>query len=644
MKTTLIPSLIIFYLAALLSNSDLFSNKALPAEDIFHTPDNLKENVLFWKKIYTDVSGNEGLIHDRENPQIIYKKIYIGDSRGAFRRNTLKKSFNEIQVMLKNIQKNPSATWSEAEQQIYTQYKNAGIVNQIPDAAERIRFQQGLKEQYKLGLERSGAYLPFILETFAKYGIPLRIAYLPHVESSFNIEAYSRVGAAGMWQFMSYTGKLFMKVDYKIDERRDPFKSTIAAAKLLRKNYETVQSWPLAITAYNHGLASICRAVSQTGCRDLGVIIDQYKNHRFRFASKNFYGCFIAASEIAMNAADYFTDINYHPPLLFKEIELDSNLPPKILAKNLGLSMEELKQMNPAIRPVVFKKNLPIPKTYKLHIPIHHDISKAKQALAAIPKEIKQFAGKDYFYHTVKKGETLFAISKKYGISTDIILAGNEIEANYRIYIGQILRIPSSLTISSHPASQEKIASTSHTKVDQTIIKKVEKAEAKELPKLGQQSGEKLDETFDASLYNLDIIINPAKKTGVLTVSLNETLGHLAEWLNVPIQRLRSMNRLKRQTIRVNQKVQIPVSGNLDDFNQKRLEFHMAIEEDFYSQYQIIGTKEKKIRQGENLWSICKDDEIPVWLLKKYNRNIDFNTLSIKSFITIPVIEPRQSR
>jgi membrane-bound lytic murein transglycosylase D len=353
----------------MLASLFLFQGKAV-GEDAFVIPPNLQDNVEFWKQIYTEISLKEGVIHDRDYPIIIYRRIGIGGKTGSARRNYIKENINAVEQLLKNMAQKSPEQWTGMEQQVADLFKQYANIDEIKDAASRVRFQLGQKERFKDGLERAAAYMPFILSIFEQYKIPTRIAYLPHVESSFNTDARSRVGAAGMWQFMRGTGRIFhLKIDTKIDERCDPVKATIAAAKLLAGNYERLQSWPLAITAYNHGPESIVRAVQETGSRDLGVIIDQYQNRRFKFASKNFYGCFIAASEIALNPEKYFSDIMYHPPLKYNEIRLKSSARPKTLAKNLGISEQKLKELNPALRPIIFNRQLPIPAGYNLRIP-----------------------------------------------------------------------------------------------------------------------------------------------------------------------------------------------------------------------------------------------------------------------------------
>jgi membrane-bound lytic murein transglycosylase D len=630
--------------------------------EIFPTPEHLKDNVVFWKKIYTEVSLTEGILHDREYPLIIYKKVTIGSRKGRSRSRFIRYHKNLVVQTLKMMSRKRFSQWTSKEQEIadlFTRYAN---MNELKTAWKRIRFQQGQRERYKEGLERSGAYMTFIRMMLKIFNIPDRIAYLPHVESSFNINAYSRVGAAGMWQFMRRTGRLFnLKIDYLIDERRDPIKSTIAAARLLLQNYSELKSWPLAITAYNHGLASMKRAVRVTGSRDIAVIIQKYKNRRFRFASKNFYSCFLAASEIAANAEKYFSDINYHPPLQYKEIQLESYLQPKTLEKHLGISQDKIKEMNPALRSIVFSRQLPISPGFKLRIPASMSPQSAKEKLAAIPASEKKSASTILKYYTVRRGDTLSRISRRFRVSINTILIANRISSKNRIYVGQVLRIP--VRISSSASSKKTIkpeptvtAAASPPKpkpqpppenpavksaAPNTTPKETLNNAALEKPKDSTP-----DEGFDATLYHLEVKPLQGNYYAIITASVEESLGHYAEWLNTSVNKIRRVNGWRR-SIRLNQKIKIPLKNqlsSLEQFKARRLEYHMAQEEDFYNQYQVVETKYRVVKYGDTLWSICnRDEEIPIWLLMKYNPDINLQRLKTKTRLTIPVIAPKNN-
>ena len=158
------------------------------------------------------------------------------------------------------------------------------------------------------GLARSGAVIDKFKQTFLSHGLPVDLVYLPCVESSFNFKAYSKFGAAGIWQFTHSTGRRYMEINYVVDERRDPFISADAAARLLKKNYAELKEWPLAITAYNHGLAGMRRAKNAKGSYE--EIVKSYKSRSFKFASRNFYSEFLAARIVAKNPEKYFGKID----------------------------------------------------------------------------------------------------------------------------------------------------------------------------------------------------------------------------------------------------------------------------------------------------------------------------------------------
>ncbi|MDQ1352286.1 MAG: LysM peptidoglycan-binding protein [Acidobacteriota bacterium] len=445
--TTPIMVLIIFFFAFsfFLAGQEVEAGQAAGKEaepDLFETPDCLKDNVAFWKKIYAEISLEEGLIHDSEYPLVIYQKVTVGNLKGRQRRQMVGKYMDAIKQSLKIINGKPQSQWSEKEKEIFALFQLHGDITDLKDAPARLRFQLGQKERFKEGVERAAAYLDYIRKVFTEYGVPLRIAYLPHVESSFNINAYSKVGAAGMWQFMRKTGRLFMNVGYNVDERRDPFKSTVAAAKLLKLNFAELQSWPLAITAYNHGTESMKRAAELFGTKDLGVIIEKYKYRKFRFVSKNFYSCFLAASEIAANPEQYFSNLDYQPPIPYNEITLDSYFKPAVLAKHLGISQEELADLNPALRISVFRHQMSIPRGFRLRIPPSITPEAAATRIAAVPRTSPGAGSQGYQYYSVEKGDTLYRIALDFGVSMETILAANDIERENRLSIGQVLRIP----------------------------------------------------------------------------------------------------------------------------------------------------------------------------------------------------------
>jgi membrane-bound lytic murein transglycosylase D len=176
----------------------------------------------------------------------------------------------------------------------------------LDDLRENLHTQIGIKERFREGVIRSGRYLEAFQQILEKEGVPSEVALLPLVESSFENRALSSAGAAGIWQFTRGTGRLYLTVGRKLDERLDPAKATRAAARLLHDNYNALGTWPLAITAYNHGRAGMQRAQSEVGSSDITKVINEYKGSLFGYASMNFYSEFLAAVDVYNNYAQYF--------------------------------------------------------------------------------------------------------------------------------------------------------------------------------------------------------------------------------------------------------------------------------------------------------------------------------------------------
>ncbi|MDO5575828.1 MAG: transglycosylase SLT domain-containing protein, partial [Fibrobacter sp.] len=405
-------------------------------ETQFPVPDILISNVEFWKKIYSEVSLSEGLIHDRDYPEIIYAKV-----KGTSKTPAVIQKRKEITNALNSISNKQKSEFTQNETEIYNKFKTNP--DALKGAVDRIRFQQGQMERFKEGLKISGMYLDTIRGILKKYGVPLQLAYLPHVESSFNTHAYSKVGAAGMWQFMRGTGRLYgLEIDYVIDERRDPVLATDAAARFLAANYRELQSWPLAITAYNHGVYGMKRAVKQTGSTDLAVIIQNYKSRSFQFASSNFYGCFLASCEIAENHKKYFPNLVLDKPIKYNDLKLSGYIEPDIICKYLNIPKSKLIALNPGIRPTAFEAHKMLPKGLILHIPSEISKQDAIVAINSIPDSLKRSEPPRPQYYNVRKGDNLYLIASRLGVSVNDLANENNISRLNRIYSGQVLRVP----------------------------------------------------------------------------------------------------------------------------------------------------------------------------------------------------------
>jgi len=226
---------------------------------------------------------------------------------------------------------------------------------------KRLRFQLGQADRFKEGIVRSGRWQDYIRTEFRLLNIPSQLAALPHVESSFRTDAKSHVGAAGMWQFTRSTGRRFMRVDHVLDERLDPFIASRSAGLLLKNNYETTGTWPLALTAYNHGAAGMRRASKQMGGTDIVKIVREYKGRTFGFASRNFYNAFLAALDIDQNTEKYFGKVERDKPRVLRAVDLPAYYTPQGLLNAFGLKHNVFKSLNPALLSTVWANHKYIP-------------------------------------------------------------------------------------------------------------------------------------------------------------------------------------------------------------------------------------------------------------------------------------------
>jgi len=414
-------------------------------ETLFPKPAELVDAVEFWKRVYTEVSTSEGFIHDDTNLSVVYEKIQLPDnssSRG--RENYVKNIKRKYEAILRTLASGKRTGLTDEEQRVLDLWPKDVSNRDLRDATDQIRFQLGQSDKFRAGLLRSGAWKPYIVKTLKDMGLPTDIAALPHVESSFNYKAYSKVGAAGLWQFMRSTGRRFMRVDHIIDERMDPLKATIAAGQLLENNYAVTGSWPLAITAYNHGAAGMRRAAIQLGTTDIVTVIKRYKSRSFGFASRNFYVAFLAATEIDSEPEKYFGKLELYPPVDYELVELPAFISADAIIKKLQISRDDLMETNPALRPAIWDGNKYIPKGYELRLnrKTVADIESAKQAIAQLSSQYMNAEQKPDRFHRVSRGQTLSSIASRYGVRMNDLVALNNLHSRHSIRVGQLLRLP----------------------------------------------------------------------------------------------------------------------------------------------------------------------------------------------------------
>jgi len=381
-----------FYQFTLIWICIILSLSTIPAlsSQVFPMPEEIEDNVAFWIRIFTQFSTDEVVIHDSDHPMIIYKVIdlssYGSELSARERWDLVEDTKDRYKETLKSLAMQPKPilfdSLNQRERDLYILWAEVNKPDKFEQAMTNIRGQLGLRDRFIRSIQRSGRYYDEMVSVFESYGLPPELCFLPHVESSFNHLAYSKAGAAGMWQFTRYTGHLFLRINNIVDERLDPFISTRAAARLLKKNYMELQSWPLAITAYNHGLYGMKRARQQLGTDDFGEIVSKYKSRTFGFASKNFYAEFLAACHVAEQQDKYFPKIRIHEPVHYKIVNLDDYLTFRQISEKFDVPIRTLKKHNPAFRRAVTQEYRKIPKGYQLRIPMTEGIVSTANAMS----------------------------------------------------------------------------------------------------------------------------------------------------------------------------------------------------------------------------------------------------------------------
>ncbi|MEJ2054822.1 MAG: transglycosylase SLT domain-containing protein [Calditrichaceae bacterium] len=496
------------------------------------------------------------------------------------------------------------------------------------------------------------------------------------VESSFNYKAYSSAGAAGIWQFTRGTGKQFLKISYEVDERLDPILATEAAAKLLKRNYDALGTWPLAITAYNHGAYGMKRAVRRMKTKKLNAIIKGYRSRYFKFASRNFYCEFVAALHVMQNYETYFGKINFENPIKFKEFPLARYIKYESLSKYLNVNDDLFRKYNPALRLSIYNNSKYVPKGYRVRLPA--DLS-PDSLLAAIPETEYYAKQKRSKYYRIRYGDNLSAIARRFGTNVSTLMSINNISNAHYIRRGMTIRLPDKTDAPVFAAIEKN---------EQKTVVKTEKFKPENKPEeikpTGQLASRDADvitittpiqiepddpplspalwypELPDSSIANVDEgiasvmpntismadleieFLQEQPSVGFISVEPEETLGHYADWLQIRTQTIRNWNKLAYGTpLQLNQKIKLVFTTvDADDFSRKRLEYHRGIEEDFFMNYEITDTTTHVIRNGDNIWYLCNYVyNLPYWLIVDYNKDVDFNNLRAGDELVIPSVK-----
>jgi membrane-bound lytic murein transglycosylase D len=694
---------------------------AAAEESPFVRPAELEPDIAFWRRVYTEVTTEGGLLHDQDDLGVVYEVMKLpSDLSQKQRQKRIEDAKKKYSRILDRLAAG-ATDLSEEEQRVLDLWPKGTRRSRFEEAAEGVRFQLGQSDRFREGIVRSGAWREHIAATFKKMGLPTELAALPHVESSFNTYAYSKVGAAGMWQFMRGTGRRFLRIDAAVDERLDPYRSTEAAARFLEQNYIVLGSWPLALTAYNHGPGGMKRAQEQLGTSDIVTVVRKYNSRSFGFASRNFYVAFLAALEIDSDPDKFFGQIRRNANDTSLVLEVPAFVPASRLATVLELDRDELRRLNPSLLPSVWRGARHVPRGFELRVPNTINLDEVLGQLSGGEHYDAQVAETQ---HRVRSGESLSSIATRYGTSIAAIAELNNLDRPYRIRAGQVLALPGSrqqapVAVVASAGRPEAAAPPPKPPTPPTgvvggeenryVVKRgdtLEKIAAKH--GLSQDSLMELNNIRNRNfLYEGQVLalarsaraappveaevpvevvasapvpepaedteaaeptsereaeeIGPALVAGTqaadsadpadysvgadetVMVQAAETLGHYAEWLDVRASDRRRLNKMSFATpVVVGRKVKLSFAKvTQDQFEARRMEYHRQLQEVFFTQFRIKDTATHVVRPGESIWVIAQQRyNIPIWLLRQYNPDLDLGDIRPGTKLVIPIVEP----
>jgi membrane-bound lytic murein transglycosylase D len=612
------------------------------AGDPIPRPAELERDVQFWVRVYTEVNTDSGFLHDERNLGVVYETLrFAPKTPSRDRQPVVDAKKDEYAAALRRIAASTGPLSAE-DQRIRNLWGPDATSSELLDATQYIRFQLGQSDRFRAGLERSGAWQSHIADTFASHGLPAQLAVLPHVESSFNPAAYSKVGAAGLWQFMRSTGRRYMRIDNSVDERLDPFRATEAAAQLLSYNYRLLGTWPLALTAYNHGAAGMRRAKEAMGTDDIVKIARHHKSPSFGFASRNFYVSFLAALVIDSNPDKYFRDLERATEVKFQEVRLPANTPASAIVRAVKVDRDELRELNPGIRPAVWQGQRKVPAGYRLRLPLAGEAWTedllAKRLGAEAPLRV--------------------AAAQPAEAAPSTAAAASPTAAAKPAPASKPVPKPAAATAAASPAraapAPAKVAAPVAGSVP-TVVAQIESAQdAKAVAVVGKPAARAQPVTA-AQADDLGPSLGPAIETpqsadpidysitnDSIAVAADETLGHYAEWLGTTAARLRQLNKMKfGQPVLIGRRIKLEF-GEIprEDFEQQRREYHRVLQASFFAAHRIVGTDVYTVRRGDSLWTVRqRSGQLPVWLLQQYNPDVDMGEMRAGVEIVVPKVE-----
>jgi membrane-bound lytic murein transglycosylase D len=709
-KTTIAPWC---FIAIVISASTAYAGNT---SQQFPRPSELEPDVRFWTRVYTEVDTNGGFIHDERDLNVVYETVQFPPTLSERdRRQQVRNTKQHYRTILLRLAGGKRQGLNEEQQRVLDLWPPDVSRQTLQAAAYQVRFQLGQADRFREGLIRAGAWEAYIRQTLADMDLPVELVALPHVESSYNPLAYSHVGAAGMWQLTRSTGRRYLRIDSVVDERLDPYRATAAAARLLEHNRDVTGTWPLAVTAYNHGAAGMRRAVHKLGTDDIATIVRQYRSRTFGFSSRNFYPAFLAAIDVHFNAEKYFGSLHRDQPVDSELVQIPAYITANTLQRVLGVDRATLQQNNLALRPTVWSGAKYIPRDYDIRIPRDALREPAETIIERIAASEKYHAQQRDRFYQVRFGDTLSDIAARLNVSVETLVASNGLHNRHRIREGQVLRLPSSepsarvsapempladgqyqvragdtlsviadrfgvsqemllaangladrdmirtgqvlrvmlseseqtQALEQSPQTMTAASAASAAAQEEHDMTPAEVAKVESAEPASANEAEALGPTLPAAAHPA-LAADPSDYSvaadNTIEVQATETLGHYAEWLEVRTASLRSLNRMRYgQPVVVGRRLRLRFEHvSAETFEQRRLAYHRSLQEAFFARFQISDTREHIVQRGESVWVLShRQYDVPLWLLRQYNPDLDLSALRPGTSLIVPLLESR---